>query len=143
MLMHDSLGNPISVTEPASLGAVDDFIEGFISCEARAANVLAASQDPSPIVQAYCATLHLFAESRDAASGAPLRTLQGHMSLITSVAFSPRGDTLASTSADGTTRLWDTDVERKVAHKSDEFDILASGPDSVRRIASRRRKVST
>lgn len=68
--MHDSLGNPISLTEPASLKAADDFIEGFISCEARAANVLAASQDPSPMVQAYCATLHLFAESRDAITSA-------------------------------------------------------------------------
>jgi hypothetical protein len=34
------------------------------------ADVLAAAQDPSPIVQAYCATLHLFAESGDAAANA-------------------------------------------------------------------------
>ncbi|MBT2303494.1 tetratricopeptide repeat protein [Variovorax paradoxus] len=68
--MQDSLGNPVSLTDAASLRAVNDFVEGFIACEARAVDVLAAVQDESPIVQAYCATLHLFAESRDAASNA-------------------------------------------------------------------------
>jgi hypothetical protein len=66
----DSLGNPVTLADPASLRSVDDFVEGFIACEARAADVLAAAQDPSPIVQAYCATLHLFAESRDAVANA-------------------------------------------------------------------------
>jgi hypothetical protein len=68
--LADSLGNPVTLADPASLRSVDDFVEGFIACEARAADVLAAAQDPSPIVQAYCATLHLFAESRDAVANA-------------------------------------------------------------------------
>ena len=68
--MQDSLGNPITLSEPASLRAVNDFVEGFIACEARAADVLAAAEDHSPLVQAYCATLHLFAESRDAVANA-------------------------------------------------------------------------
>jgi hypothetical protein len=66
----DTLGNPVTLSEPASLRAVDDFVGGFISCEARAVNVLSAAQDDSPIVQAYCATLHMFAESRDAVRNA-------------------------------------------------------------------------
>lgn len=66
----DSLGNPVTLAEPASLRAVNDFVEGFISCEARAADVLSAAHDENPIVQAYCATLHMFAESRDAALNA-------------------------------------------------------------------------
>lgn len=66
----DSLGNPLSLADAASVGAVNAFVEGFISCEARAVDVLAAQHDPSPIVQAYCATLHLFAESRGAATNA-------------------------------------------------------------------------
>ncbi|HEY2254918.1 MAG TPA: tetratricopeptide repeat protein [Variovorax sp.] len=66
----DSLGNPLTLDDPASLRAVNDFVEGFISCQVRVAKVLAGAQDPSPIVQAYCATLHLFAESRDAAENA-------------------------------------------------------------------------
>ncbi|MDM0043292.1 tetratricopeptide repeat protein [Variovorax dokdonensis] len=69
--MHqDSLGNPLTLDDAASLLAVNDFVEGFIASEARAANVLAAAQDESPIVQAYCAALHLFAESRDAVPNA-------------------------------------------------------------------------
>jgi hypothetical protein len=66
----DSLGNPLSLADPTSMGAVNAFVEGFIACEARAVDVLTAEHDPSPIVQAYCATLHLFAESRDAAANA-------------------------------------------------------------------------
>ncbi len=68
--MQDSLGNLVSLSDPASLRAIDAFAEGFISCEASAADVLDAAGDDSPIVQAYCATLHLFAESRDAAVNA-------------------------------------------------------------------------
>jgi len=65
--MHrDCLGNPLTLDDPASLAAVDDFVEGFIASEARAANVLAAAaQDTSPMVQACAAAIHLFAESRD------------------------------------------------------------------------------
>lgn len=62
----DSLGNAVTLNASDSLAAVDDFVMGFISCESRAANVLAAAQDPSPLVQAYCAALHMFAESHDA-----------------------------------------------------------------------------
>ena len=69
--MQDSLGNPVSLSDGASLAAVNDFVEGFVACEARAADVLAAAQDEdSPLVQAYCATLHLFAESGDAVANA-------------------------------------------------------------------------
>ncbi|MDM0054224.1 tetratricopeptide repeat protein [Variovorax fucosicus] len=69
--MHtDSLGNPVSVGDAASVRLLDDFVMGFIACEARAANVLSAAQDTSPIVQAYCAALHMFAESRDAVANA-------------------------------------------------------------------------
>lgn len=66
----DSLGNPVSVADPAALRAINDFVEGFISCEARAVDVLAAADDPGAIVQAYCAALHLFAESGDAVANA-------------------------------------------------------------------------
>ncbi|MEJ7685509.1 MAG: tetratricopeptide repeat protein [Variovorax sp.] len=83
--MQDSLGNPVSLNDPASLRAVDAFAEGFISCEAGAADVLDAAEDESPIVQAYCATLHLFAESRDAAPNARpfLERAQAHAARAT------------------------------------------------------------
>ncbi len=64
-MVRDSLGNPVLLQNPASLSAVNDFVEGFIACEARAANVLSvAANDRSALVQAYCAALHMFSESR-------------------------------------------------------------------------------
>ena len=68
--LTDSLGNALTLHEPASVAAVNDFVEGFIACEARAVNVLQAANDTSAIVQAYCAALHMFAESADAAHNA-------------------------------------------------------------------------
>ncbi|MBC7377581.1 MAG: tetratricopeptide repeat protein, partial [Burkholderiaceae bacterium] len=68
---QDVLGNAVTLQRAASLPRVNDFVEGFIACEARAANIIGiADQDASPLVQAYCAALHLFAESRDAAANA-------------------------------------------------------------------------
>ena len=67
----DALGNPVTLSDPSSLSAVNDFVEGVIACEARAVNVLdLAAHDPSAIVLAYCAALHMFAESRNAPSNA-------------------------------------------------------------------------
>ncbi len=65
-MLTDSLGNPVRLDDPASLGAVNDFVEGFISCEARVANILQIGHsDHSATVQAACAALHMFAESPD------------------------------------------------------------------------------
>ena len=67
----DSLGNAITLQHADSAAAVNDFVEGFIASEARAIAPLSmAGTDTSPIVQAYCAALHMFAESRDAAASA-------------------------------------------------------------------------
>ncbi len=87
-MARDSLGNPVHLEDSASLAAVNDFVEGLIACEARAANVLGvASNDGSPIVQAYCAALHMFAESRDGPANArPFITA----ALANAVAASPR-----------------------------------------------------
>jgi hypothetical protein len=69
-MLTDALGNPVTLTDGASLAVLNDFVEGFIASEARAVNVLQAQQDPSPIVQACCAALHMFAECREAAANA-------------------------------------------------------------------------
>lgn len=67
----DSLGNTVTLQDAGSLAAVNDFVEGFISCEARVANILKlADSDQSPVVQAGCAALHMFAESRAAPANA-------------------------------------------------------------------------
>lgn len=62
----DALGNPVTLQDAASLAPLNDFVEGFIASEARAVNVLQAAGDPSAIVQATCAALHMFAETGDA-----------------------------------------------------------------------------
>jgi hypothetical protein len=67
----DVLGNRVTLGDESSLGAVNDFVEGFISNEARAVNVLGiAGRDDSAIVQAIAAAVHMFAESADAPANA-------------------------------------------------------------------------
>ena len=67
----DSLGNPVSLQHESSLAGVDDFVEGFIASEARAVNILqAAAVDQAPLVQAYAAALHMFAETGAASANA-------------------------------------------------------------------------
>jgi hypothetical protein len=66
----DVLGNPVTLDDPASLAPLNDFVEGFIASEARAADILLAQEDGSAIVQACCAALHMFAETRDAPANA-------------------------------------------------------------------------
>jgi hypothetical protein len=66
----DVLGNTLTLAGTAALGPLNDFVEGFIASEARAVNVLQAQDDPSPLVQAYCAALHMFAESAEAPANA-------------------------------------------------------------------------
>ena len=64
--LTDSLGNTTTLHDAGSASALNDFVEGFIACEARAVNVLNAATDTSAILQACCAALHMFAESADA-----------------------------------------------------------------------------
>ena len=45
---RDAHGNPVSVDDPASLARVDDFVAGFVMCEARVVRILeAAAHDAS------------------------------------------------------------------------------------------------
>jgi hypothetical protein len=61
---HDLLGNAVHLADATSLAAVDDFVGGFIACQARVTNILdAAAHDESVLVQTFAAALHLFAES--------------------------------------------------------------------------------
>jgi WD40 repeat protein len=82
----------------------------------------------------------------DVATGAPVRRFDGHDSNVTAVAYSPRGDTLATgSSSDGTVRLWDpaTGKERRRLPALDgkgwrhgfAFSALAFTPDG-RAVAS-------
>lgn len=43
-----------------------------------------------------------------------LNTLEGHTSLVTSVVYSPDGKTLASSSYDGTIKIWDISTGKPI-----------------------------
>jgi len=61
----DFLGNPVTAATDASLAAVNDFVDGFLAYETRAAGVLAAAEaDPaSALLNAYAGMLRLLLES--------------------------------------------------------------------------------
>ena len=70
-MVCDSLGNPVHLEDASNVTALNDFVGGFLSCEARVSNVMrVAGTEKSSLVQAYCAALNMFAESRDAPANA-------------------------------------------------------------------------
>ena len=66
--MEDVLGNPVSGGAAASLAAIDDFVEGFLGYEKRAANVVAAATaDPgSVLANIYAGFSWMFLEAAEA-----------------------------------------------------------------------------
>lgn len=67
----DCFGNALALEHAQSLGPINDFVEGLLACEARVVNVLGiAGSDASAYLQACCAALHMFAESRQASANA-------------------------------------------------------------------------
>lgn len=68
----DYLGNPVSATSDTALAAIDDFVDGFLSYETRAADILAAAEaEPSSaLLNAYAAALWLLLEAPEAADRA-------------------------------------------------------------------------
>ena len=89
--MKDSLGNPVTLQDPDSLAALNDFVEGVMACEARAVNVLKlASTDGAALPQAYGAALQLFAESADARQNAQLFLHRAQQAVSTDSRTTPR-----------------------------------------------------
>lgn len=68
----DYLGNPVSPGSDAALAAVDSFVDGFLSYETRAAEVIAAAdaEPGSALLNAYAAILWLLLEAPEAAERA-------------------------------------------------------------------------
>ena len=61
----DALGNAVSRAEGATLGAIDDFVTGFLAYEKKAANIIAAADaDPdSPLANIYAGFTWMFLEA--------------------------------------------------------------------------------
>ena len=68
----DYLGNPLAPTSTAALTAIDDFIDGFLAYETRAAEVIGAAEahPDNVLLNAYAATLWLLLEAPEAAERA-------------------------------------------------------------------------
>lgn len=67
----DSLGNPVTLDDAASLARVDDFVQGLLRYEPRAVALLQiAGEESGALVQAYAAALQMFAETPGAPAAA-------------------------------------------------------------------------
>jgi len=66
----------------------------------------------------------------DPETGKPITTFRGHTGFISSLAFSPDREVLASNSGDGTVRLWDVKTGKTLATYKD-FPIAEGGPGGL------------
>ena len=64
-MRQDWLGNAVTAGSDATVAGIDDFVQGFLAYETRAANILAAADADaeSALANAYAAMLWLFLES--------------------------------------------------------------------------------
>lgn len=84
--MHrDWRGNPVTVGDPATVGGIDAFVEGFLAYETRAAEIIPAADadSGSALANAYAAMACLFLES-------PQGISQAHPYLARAEAAAPR-----------------------------------------------------
>lgn len=67
-MQRDYLGNPVTAQRATTLGAIDDFIEGYLAYETRAEGILAAAEaDPgSCLANVYAGLLWMLLEAAEA-----------------------------------------------------------------------------
>lgn len=64
-MLQDSFGLDVTTDDPKAIAAIDDFCQGFLRYETRAADVLKAARADCALVNAYCAIVFLFSEAPD------------------------------------------------------------------------------
>jgi hypothetical protein len=67
-MLADWRGQPVSATDPATVAGIDDFVQGFLAYEPRAAAILTAAETEPDcgLANAYAAMFWMFLESREA-----------------------------------------------------------------------------
>lgn len=67
-MQEDWLGNKVTTSSDATLAGINDFTQGFLSYENKAANILQAVEDDPDdcLANAYAALFYMFLESKDA-----------------------------------------------------------------------------
>ncbi len=67
-MYRDFLGNEVTAESETTLAAIDDFVEGFLAYENKAANILEASktEPDNCLANAYTALFYMFLESKEA-----------------------------------------------------------------------------
>lgn len=84
-MAQDALGNEVSTASAATLGAIDDFVEGFLGYEKRAANVLAAAdaEETSVLANIYAGFSWMFLEAAGASRRASIYLRRAEASAAT------------------------------------------------------------
>ena len=122
-----------------------DYADPFLEFLSPSSSVIEAYQeygsvsfspDGTTMVTSVVSSL---AVMRDAQTGTPLFTLDGHTNIITHTAFGPLGKQVATASADGTARVWDARTGELLlvleGHQDDVMQV-AFLPDGDRLITS-------
>jgi len=108
-------------SKPSFVDAVPADKIGYLplgSVAASGSSAVLATGDKSGLIKLW-----------DAKTRAPLRTLPGHSSDVRGLAFSSKGDRLASASLDGSVRIWDITIRgASTYHLVLEEDIWAFSP---------------
>jgi len=126
---------PPSPTSPPTVIAVEsvDRLTSFMTFgEGEVVRDLEFSPDGTALVSVAGNDSDFAIRLWEVGSGQPLRTLQGHTSIVWGVAFSPDGKLLASASKDGTAKVWDWRSGELVESLNfpNEVTSVAFSPDS-------------
>ncbi len=123
-LLHDGTAGSASAAEGTAIVRWSDrqfdFADAFIEFRAGSSELESAFQEPGGVsyspdgARLLTAVVSSVAVIRDAGTGEPLFTLDGHTGVVNGVAFGPEGRMVATAGADGTARIWDAETGENI-----------------------------